>query len=104
MTGSYDDGLQYSPRGHAFLEAFGGANQDRATALSSSGKLTWPDERRDELDRVAGEATFSSILVSLEQHSVPFPFVRFAEQHQKTDGAANALFVLDPQLVFCHGS
>ena len=83
-------------RDHAFLEAFAGADQDRATTLSALESL----RGRINAERILIASLEKQLLFDTrqpERRSVPFPFPKLADKAE-ADGAAYAFVILDKEL------
>ena len=83
-------------RDHAFLEAFAGADQDRATTLSALESL----RGRINAERILIASLEKQLLFDTRQpgrRSVPFPFPKLADKAE-ADGAAYAFVILDKEL------
>ena len=83
-------------RDHAFLEAFAGADQDRATTLSALESL----RGRINAERILIASLEKQLLFDTrqpERRSVPFPFPKLTDKAE-TDGAAYAFVILDKEL------
>jgi len=83
-------------RDHAFLEAFAGADQDRATTLSALESL----RSRINAERILIASLDKQLLFDTrqpERRSVPFPFPKLVDKAE-AGGAAYAFVILDKEL------
>ncbi len=83
-------------RDHAFLQAFAGADHDRATTLSALESL----RGRIKAERILIASLEKQLLFDTRQpgrRSVPFPFPTLADKAE-ADGAAYAFVILDKEL------
>lgn len=83
-------------RDHAFLEAFAGADQDRATTLSALESL----QGRVKADVILIASLEKELLFDIhrpETHDVPFPFPKLIDEAETTE-STHAFVLLDNEL------
>jgi adenylate cyclase len=83
-------------RDHAFLEAFAGADQDRATTLSALESL----QGRVKADVILIASLEKELLFDMHRpklHGVPFPFLKLIEKAETTE-STHAFVLLDNEL------